>query len=288
MTLWGVSYAVIRVAVHEIPPLTLASLRFVLAAAVLWPAARRRCRGERLAPEDHWTTFGLGFLGVTLYFAFENWGLYFTTASHGSLIIATIPLATALVEAIQRRTLPSAWLLGGLATALVGIGLTVGSSGREATVLGDLLVLGAVFSWVGYTFLARHLSDRYSPLFITQSALVVGAVTLAPLAALELLHHPIRRIPSPLAWASVAYLGVFCSALCYLLWNAAIPVLGVTVSSNLLNATPLVGVLTGVVALGEPFTATAALGSALILGGVVVASRPPAAPREADLAEEFR
>lgn len=287
--LWGTSFAVTRVAVREIPPSALAFLRFALAALLLWPAVRRRCRGERLAPADRLKAFGLGFTGVTLYFAFENWGLVYTTASHGALIVATIPLATALLDAWGRRARPPASLVGGLLVSLAGVGLVVGPSRGEARLLGDALMFGAVVSWVAYTFLARHLTGRYSTLFVTQAAMVVGTLTLAPLAALELGLRPPAGPPSPAAWAGVAFLGVFCSALGYLVWNAAIPALGVTLSSNLINGIPLVGVLTGVVALGEPFTAATAAGGALVVGGVVWASRrPAAAPTEEELAEEFR
>ena len=287
--LWGMSFAVTRVAVREVPPSALAFLRFALASLLLWPPVRRRCRGERLAPADRLKALGLGFTGVTLYFAFENWGLVYTTASHGALIVATIPLATALLDAWGRRARPAATLLAGLLLSLAGVALVVGPSRGAATLLGDGLMFGAVCSWVAYTFLARHLTGRYSPLLVTQAAMVVGTLTLAPLAALELWLRPVAGPPSPAAWSGVAFLGIFCSALGYLLWNAAIPALGVTLSSNLINGIPLVGVLTGVVALGEPFSAATAAGGALVVGGVVLASRAPAAaPTAEELGEEFR
>ncbi|MHB8765898.1 MAG: EamA family transporter, partial [Deferrisomatales bacterium] len=68
------------------------------------------------------------------------------------------------------------------------------------------------------------------------------------------------------------------SALGYLLWNAAIPALGVTATNNLIYGIPLVGVLAGVAFLGEPLTARVALGGALIVGGVAVASRARPGP----------
>jgi drug/metabolite transporter (DMT)-like permease len=287
--LWGTSFAVTRVAVREIPPSALAFLRFALASLLLWPAAHRRCRGERIARADRFKALGLGVTGVTLYFGFENWGLVYTTASHAALIVATIPLAIALLDAWGRQERPRASLLAGLLLSLAGVALVVGPSRGEARLLGDLLMFGAVAAWVAYTFLARHLTERYSSLLVTQTAMVVGALTLAPLAAAELWLRPVARLPSPAAWTGAAFLGVFCSALGYLLWNAAIPALGVTLSSNLINIIPLVGVITGVAALGEPFTAATAAGGALVLGGVVLASlAPAAAPTSKELSEEFR
>ena len=273
VVLWGASFSVTRAAVQEIPPLTLAFLRFTLATLVLWPVVRRRWGRLSVAPEDRRTAFALGFVGVTLYFLFENVGLRYTTASHGALIVATVPLASVLAEAAARRRLPPTPVLGGLLAALAGVGLIVDwRGGGEASLLGDSLLFGAVFSWVGYTFLVRRLSRRYPNLWITHAAMAVGAVTLFPLAVVEMALHPWTP-PSPAAWGAVAYLGVFCSALAYLLWNRAIPVLGVSVTNNLIYGIPLVGVLTGVLALGEPFTPALFAGGALILGGVAVAHR---------------
>ncbi len=115
--LWGISFPVSRVAVREIPPLALATGRFLLATALLWPAARRR--GLALPRADLPAVLLLGLFGVTLYFAFENYGLVYTTASHASLIVATVPLGSAAVEAVRDRRLPRPLAIGGMLVAAV-------------------------------------------------------------------------------------------------------------------------------------------------------------------------
>jgi drug/metabolite transporter (DMT)-like permease len=270
--LWGVSFPVSRVAVREIPPLALATGRFALAAALLWPTARRR--GLALARTDIPAVLLLGLLGVTLYFALENTGLVFTTASHASLIVATVPLGSAAVEAVRRRRMPRPLAIAGMAVAAAGVVIIVrpdGSTGRSS-LLGDLLVLGAMAAWVAYTFLAKDLMTRTPALLVTAATMAAGAAFLLPLAVVESFFVPLHA-PSPSAWASLAYLGLLCSAAAYLLWNLALPVLGVSVANNLLNVIPLVSVLTGVLALHEPWTATIALGGTLILAGVIVVER---------------
>lgn len=269
--LWGVSFPVSRVAVREIPPLALATGRFLLAAALLWPAARRR--GLALARADLPAVLLLGLFGVTLYFAFENYGLVFTTASHASLIVATVPLGSAMVEAIQRRRMPRPLTIAGMVAAAAGVAVIVRPDGSTArSLLGDLLVLGAMAAWVAYTFLARDLMARTPALLVTAATMAAGAAFLLPLAVIESFFLPLRA-PSLSAWASLAYLGVLCSAAAYFLWNLALPALGVSVANNLLNVIPLVSVVTGVLALHEPWTATIALGGALVLAGVIVVER---------------
>ena len=270
--LWGVSFAVTRATVNELPPLSLAFLRFLLASLVLWPMTRNLRRQVPIAPGDRRAVFLFGFVGVTLYFGFENFGLKYTTASHAALLIAIIPLATELVDALRHRRSPSLPVLAGMAISSAGVALIFGRDGGGASLLGDSLMLGAVACWVWYTFLAEGLMHRYPNLLLTYHIMAVGTLTLLPGAALELLLTPFPW-PSAAAWAGVAFLGIFCSALGYHFWNQAIPVLGVTASNNLLYGLPLVGVITGVLALGEPLTPAISAGAALILGGVLLAGR---------------
>ncbi|NOZ94173.1 MAG: DMT family transporter [Acidobacteria bacterium] len=270
--IWGVSFTATRVAVAEVPPLTAALLRFGLASLVLWPVVRRRWGTLRLERPDRKDGWLLGLSGVTLSFLFENVGLKFTTASHGALIVSTAPLATAMAEAVLHRRLPRPRVLAGFVAALAGVGLIVGlSRGGGATWFGDLMVLGTVCCWVVYSFLTRRLVGRYPTLVVTQVAMVTGTVLLFPLAGVELLVVPVGR-PGVLQAAAIAYLGVLCSAVAYLWWNRAIAVLGVTATNSLVYGIPLVGVLAGIVLLGEPLTPIVLAGGALIVGGVVVAN----------------
>ncbi len=276
---WGLSYAVTRVAVQEIPPFSLGFLRFALASLLIWPLARRY-RRVRIAREDRLGVFLLGFVGVTLYFGFENLGLRFTTASHGALIIATIPLCTEIAEALRRRRPPTARAITGLVLALAGVVLIIGRSSGGASLGGDLLMIGAVLTWVWYTFIAHRLVQRYPNLLLTCRIMVVGALTMLPLAAVEAWLFPFGP-PSTGAWGGVVFLGVVCSALAFHLWNQAIPRLGVSITNNLLYGIPLVGVLTGVVVLGEPMTPSIMVGGGLILGGVLLACQGAKIPEEA-------
>lgn len=255
--------------------MTLAFLRFAIAAVVLWPLVRQRWRQRRLRVEDRWVGFLLGLTGVTLAFVGENIALKLTTASHAALIVATTPLATAVVEALVRWRLPRLVTTAGLVLALAGVVLIVGTAtGSEGSVAGDLLMLGTVSAWIAYSVLTKRLSSHYPTLVVTQIAIVVGAVTLFPLALGESIVLGWKR-PTMMSLIALGYLGVFCSALAYLWWNRAIRVLGVTATNSLIYGIPLVGVATGVVALGEPLTATVVVGGVLIIAGVTGASWRP-------------
>ncbi|TYO97162.1 drug/metabolite transporter (DMT)-like permease [Geothermobacter ehrlichii] len=269
---WGISYAVIRQTVQQIPPLTLACLRHLFGALMLWPLTRGRFGAIRIPARDHLAMCGLGLAGITLYFGFENHGLKLTSASHGALLIALIPLGTELVTALRKRTLPAAATWFGTALALTGVGLLVGQSDGVASLEGDLLMLGAVVSWISYTFGVNRFAGRYPGLLLTRQIMLYGALTLLPGMAWELTRTA-HALPDAGAWLGFAYLTVICSVLGYDLWNRAVPRLGPSAVNNLLYLLPLVGVITGVLALSEPVTPALFAGGGLILAGVVLAGR---------------
>ncbi len=286
VVVWGVSYAVIRETVQQIPPLSLASLRHLAGAALLWPLTRARFGAVPIPPRHHAVMCGLALCGISLYFGFENHGLKLTTASHGALIIALIPLGTELVTALRQRRMPhvASWI--GTALALAGVSLLVGRNDGAASLEGDLLMLGAVASWIGYTFGVNRFAGRYPGLLLTRQIMLWGGLTLLPASLWELaVLRP--DWPGLAAWLGFAYLTVICSVVGYDFWNRAVPRLGPSTTNNLLYLLPLVGVATGVIALGEPLAPSLFIGGGLILAGVMLAGRSrPVPDREGCHAEE--
>ncbi len=267
---WGISYAVTRSAVRQVPPLTLASLRFYLAAGLLWILTRNI--QVRLKRSDCKAIFSLTFSGIILYFACENIGLKMTTASHASLIIATIPVGTELIWAWRRGGWPPINVWAGAAAAVSGVFLLVGHESGGASISGDILMFGAVGCWIVYTFQVMKISGRYPPLLVTFYMMLFGAVAFTPGAFLELWIYSLPT-PNLVAWGQILFLGVGCSALGYDFWNRAVPALGPTVINTLLYFIPLVGVVGGVIFLDEPVTRTLFWGGGLIFCGVFLARR---------------
>lgn len=269
---WGVSYAVIRDTVQQIPPLTLACLRHLLGVVLIWPLVRMRFGKVGIPARDQLTMFGLALTGVTLYFGFENHSLKLTSASHGSLLIALIPLGTELVSALRKRKAPAAIVWIGTLAALTGVAILVGSSDGVASVEGDLLMLGAVASWIIYTFGVARFSGRYPGLLLTRQIMFWGALTLLPGMIYELASAPVLQ-PDTSAWLGLLFLTVICSVIGYDFWNRAVPALGPNLTNTLLYLLPMVGVVTGVLALNEPVTSELFAGGGLILCGVILAGK---------------
>jgi drug/metabolite transporter (DMT)-like permease len=263
-----------------VPPMTMVCIRFVIATVVLNLFVRKFDPTARLRRKDVLPLAASGLFGVTIYFFFESRGIRLTSASHASLIIAVIPVVTVLAETILFRARIS-WLTGaGVVLSVVGVVFVVerpgAGVGGAVSLAGDLFMFGACVSWVVYIILSKNLHQRLSEIAITAYQSLFGTVFLIPLALLEMRQW----VPITLtAGLNLAYLALFCSALSNFLYVHALSRLGPIAVSPYVNLIPIVGVLGGVVLLGETIAWSQIVGGIVILAGVLLVNRKrPAGP----------
>jgi len=269
--LWGFSFVSIKIVVAEVPPLTMALLRFTIATIVLLLIFRRVEPQARLAKED-WGKMSLtGFLGVTLYFVFENLGVKMTTASSASLITSIIPIVAIIADVLVFKTKISfsRWL--GVWVAVIGTYLVVTANGQlnfhSGAFQGNLLMIGAMLSWVVYTIITKAFQGKYSGLFLTTYQALFGTILLIPLSFLEYSQWQAFSLE---AFAHILFLALGCSALCYFLYIYALDKLDVAVTTIYLNLIPIVGVISGYLFLHETILPIQLLGGAIIVLGILV------------------
>jgi len=285
---WGLSFVSSKTILNSgVPPMTMVCLRFLAATVILNIFLRRFDATARLRRKDLLPLAVSGFFGVTVYFFFESRGIRLTSASHASLIIAVIPVITVLAEALLYRARVKVLAIAGIVLSVVGVVFVVGRPGAgdggavssarwPGALAGDLFMFGACLSWVVYIILSRNLHERLSAIAITAYQSIFGTAFLVPLALLEM--H--QWVPITLAAGiNLAYLAVFCSALSNFLYVYALSSLGPIAVSPYVNLIPVVGVLGGVVLLGETIVASQVLGGVVILGGVFLVSRAQAPSR---------
>jgi drug/metabolite transporter (DMT)-like permease len=272
---WGLSFVSSKTILNSgVPPMTMVCIRFVVATAILNLFLRKLDPGARLRRRDILPLAASGLFGVTIYFFFESRGIKLTSASHASLIIAVIPVVTVIAEAVFFRTRIS-WLTGaGVVLSVVGVVFVVQRPGAgpagSFSITGDLFMFGACLAWVVYIILSRNLYQRLSEIAITTYQTTFGTAFLIPLALLEAKQW----VPVTLsAGLNLAYLAVFCSALSNFLYVYALSRLGPIAVSPYVNLIPVVGVLGGVVLLGEAIAWSQVLGGVVILAGVLLVSR---------------
>jgi drug/metabolite transporter (DMT)-like permease len=199
-----------------------------------------------------------------------------TSALHGVMILAALPVFTGTYAAIVARRLPQrAWLVGS-AVALVGEAVLIGGRGTaatDATLAGDLLVLAAALCVsAGYVAGAMLPPRGLSSLATTLWGVLLGTVVLAPLA-IGLFARDGVPDAGPKAWGSVVFLAVVTSILGYVGWYWALDRGGIARIATLQFLQPVSGFVLAAIVLGENVTVPIAVGSALIVGGIVIAQR---------------
>lgn len=267
--LWGLSFISIDVVVEVIPPITLGFSRFVIASALLFITKRIKEKETKMKKKDIPLFAVAGFLGVTLYFIFENNGIKFLDASTASLIIATIPIFSLISESIIYKVKITKLKLISIILSFVGvyfvIGGEIGSLLQSNQAIGYILMFGAVFSWVAYSLATKPLFGRYSQLTIVYYQSLFGTIMFTPFIFFETIQW--SEITGGIV-LNVLYLGIFCSAIGYITYVYAMEKLGIAISSIYLNAIPLVTVVAGFFILNEEITLYKAIGGILIISSV--------------------
>jgi drug/metabolite transporter (DMT)-like permease len=284
--IWGIPYLLIKVAVRDLSPASVVFLRTALGASLLLPLALARPNFRPVLRRWRWVAV---FTAVELA---VPWVLLTDAERHVSsslagLMMASVPLVATLISRIGGSREPiGGRRLAGLAAGLAGVVVLLGfdASGGQPLVLAKLSLVVVCYA-VGPVVIARRLSDLPT-LEVVAASLALCALAYAP-AGIALLP---KAMPPPEVIAAIAGLGIVCTALAFLLFFQLVAEVGPVRANVVTYLNPAVAVLAGVGLLGEPFTAQAAAGLVLILGGSWLATgarradqRPaPIAPARAD------
>lgn len=275
MILWGTTFVSTKVLLSAgLSPAYIMLWRFLLAYAGLCLLSRERLFAASLRDELLMAAGGL--CGGSLYFLAENNALRITQVSNVSILIATAPVLTALFSHLWLRSEKIARpLVAGSLISLAGTVLVVlnGNFVLRLNPAGDGLALLGAALWALYSVVLGKLSDRYSTLLITRKVFFYGLVTLLPALLAEPAGPRFALLARPTVWLNLLFLGAVASLGCYLMWNKAVRELGAVRSASYLYINPIVALLTSHLILGETITPVAALGAALILGGVYLSER---------------
>lgn len=269
---WGASYLLIKIAIDGgFPAPAVAWLRVALAALILIAVAWRAGALRSVWPAWPWI-LGYAVAEISVPFPLIAAGEVHVASSLAAIIIAAVPL---LVSVLSLRFDPSerptvrqgVGLVVGFAGVVALMGLDLGGNG--AALLGaGAVFLGAVGYAVGPMLVKLGMSGLDSRA-VMGASLVAGTVLLAPFAAIDL---P-RRAPTGGAWAAVGALGVFCTAIAFVVYTVLIREAGPARATVITYINPLVALALGTTLLGERPGAGAIAGLVLILAGSWLSTR---------------
>lgn len=274
MLFWSGNALVGRAVRDDIPPFTLAFVRWAGALLILAPLALRHVKADRAALKAGWRPLlFLGLVGVAAFNALLYSGLQHTSATNGLLLQALIPpLVLAFGAIFFRDKAPVAQILGVL-LSMAGVAVILFRGDLSALAglrfgQGDGLVLAGCVAWALYTSFLRK-SPSVHPLAFLFTTFLIGAIAMAPLAMAEALSGK-AIIWKPGTLLAFGYVAVFPSVLAYFLYNAAVARIGPGPAGQTISLMPLLGAFLAATVLGERLETHHATGMALIMGGIAL------------------
>lgn len=276
MLLWAGNSIVARAVRFDIPPFTLAFLRWLGASLVLLPFAIAPLRRDWRALLGGWkVVLLLGVLGIGAFNALLYSGLQYTTATNALLLQAAIPAAVMLLDRVLFGVRSGGWQKIGVTFSILGVVAIVfegdpGAAMRLHFGLGDVLILAAVVVWAIYTVFLRQ-RPQVSPVSFVAATFAFGVVAMAPLAAWEWLHGA-RIVWSGEVLGALAYVALLPSLVSYFIYNWAAGVVGPARAGQSITMMPLFGAFLSAALLGEALRGYHYAGMALIVAGIALSA----------------
>ena len=269
---WGSTYLAIRVAVMDgggFPPFTLGAMRLLLAGPILLLGAFILRHSIKITKDEFKVLAGSGlFLWIGAN-GLVMWAEQFADSAYTALLLATVPMWVALMEAILDRKIPSKLFIGSLVLGFMGIGILSAPVLLKGTSSSDMLsvifLLFAPISWAIGSLWQRRKPVSLNPMVSSGYQQIAGGIGFALLALI--LGEPLPT-PSPDAWLAFAYLLVFGSLLTFTSYIMALRLLPTSIVMTYAYVNPVVAVFLGWLILQEPVTKWTLLGTALVLLGV--------------------
>jgi drug/metabolite transporter (DMT)-like permease len=274
--IWGSTWLFIKMGLEDLPPFSLAGLRFLVASVAMWGyLAIRRIRLPR-SSRDWFLLTVTGLLTFGLDYGLVFWGENHISAGLTSILFSTMPLFVLLLAhfMVPEERMTRQKLVG----ILVGIGGVALIFSRHLEVADSLAVWGAVAILLGAAFaavssvLVRRYCGHLDPAVLTTGQMTIGCVPLL-LIGFVFEGSPMSFHWTPMGWISLLYMAVIGSALAFALLYWLLKQIGAVRSGLIVPFSTVVAVFLGIVVLGEAFTWRTAVGGLLVVLGLVAASR---------------
>ncbi len=269
--IWGATVPIMKITLREIPLFSLATIRMGFASILLLPFVYKDINIDR---DDIPLMVLIAILGTNLNLGLFFFGVKNSPAINSSVITSTTPIFTLLSAHILIREKLSRKLLIGTLLALFGtiviIGIPVLGLDGE-TSLGSLALLGSTLAWVGYELVSKKALKKYRPLTITFFTMALGTLFFIPFATSDLINFPSWYLHlSKEGLLGLLYGIIFASTIAYSFWQEGLKKTTAGQASLTFYLLQISGIIFSYILLGESFTLISAIGSAIILGGVIL------------------
>lgn len=288
MALVGAYVGLSKWLVVVFPVFLLAWLRFGLAAAAMAHWVKRQPGEPVLNAHDRKLLFLESFFGNFLFSVCMLFGVSLTSALAAGVIMAAIPAVVALLSWAMLRERITPQVMAGIACAVCGIALVSMSkhagdaaspagASSSSSLLGNLLLVGAVVCEALYVVLGKKLTGRVSAKRISALVNLWGLALVTPFGLYQAWHFDFGAV-APAPWALLVFYSLAASMWTVWLWMTGLRHIPASRAGIYTVLLPVTAAAVGVLFLGERFTLAQAAAFALALCGVVFATWPSKSP----------
>ncbi|HSE96708.1 MAG TPA: EamA family transporter, partial [Blastocatellia bacterium] len=269
--IWGSTWLFIKLGLEDLPPLSFAGIRFIIAVIVLGAImAVRRSPLPRRASD--WGLIALtGVVAFSINYGLLFWGEQYISSGLAALLQATIPL---FGLAIAHRFLPAERMtvakVAGVLLGLVGVGVIFSNQlavGSGLAIWGSAAIVVGAFAVAFANVLIKSRGGHFDPAVLAAGQMFFG---LIPLMAIGLIKegNPLKFRWTTMAVVSLFYLALVGSSLAFMLYYWLVRHMAVTNTMLISLVTPVIAVLLGMVTIGEQLSWRIVTGGLCILAGI--------------------
>jgi drug/metabolite transporter (DMT)-like permease len=275
LLLWSGNWIVARAVRDEIAPGIATVGRLLIVLAILLPFVFRSLRQKLslLTSRDWKVLWALGLTGGGVHLGLQWLGLHYTTATSGILYLSTSPIFILLMAAplASERIGLRQW--AGVSLSISGVA-TIATRGEFSLLsfsLGDLMAIGSMMLWAGYTVFLRVRRDPLDTAELIVMVCALGLVFMTPWLGWEIFYNRTLNLGTEGAFG-VLYSAIGSMLLAYAGWSYVVTRLGAARAGATMHLMPAMGVGLAALFLGEYPRWFHFAGIALILAGVALSS----------------
>lgn len=275
--LWATNLVLGRHVAGHVPPITLACLRWTLASLMILPFSYRQVRADfPIIIRNLPLLLLLSACGIASYNAMTYYGLQFTQALNGLLVQSISPLLIALWSLVLFRDRLTLGQTFGILVSLLGVLIIICRGDLDVLLhlrpnIGDIWIIIALVIYALYAAILRVRPPLSSASFLTV-IMIFGALLLSPVAVWEA-RSGFQLTFDTTSIAVIVYVSLFPALIAYLFFNRGVELIGANRAAPFFHLMPVFGSVLAILVLGEALAWYHGVGYALVLAGIVTATR---------------
>ena len=271
--IWGSTWLFIKVGLSDLPPITFAGIRFVIACTILFLVILTR-RVSLAAGRRTWGLLALtGILSFTLNYGLVFWGEQYISSGLAALLQATLPAFGLVIAHFylpgERMTVPK---IVGVLLGVCGVGVVFSNqltiAGGKAFAGSVALVFSAFFAAYA-NVLVKARAAKLDPAIIAAGQMFFGVIPLL-LIGITVEGNPLSFHWTKTAIICLFYLAIVGSVIAFLLYYWLVINMDVTKTMLIALVTPVVAVLLGMIVLNEKLGWRTLAGGLMIMAGIAL------------------